>query len=142
MERVVSEYHHLCSSIGLNCSLREFYRKKVYRNRQAQLLEGVPFSEMGFVGVTDLFEISLALFNEKYGTKLEYLEMNKGKYKVSKKPSTSQEEIEEIKKLKEKAIPLGDLPALFELIKEDEEIIKKENPKFLTDLELLIKTNN
>lgn len=99
VERVVSEYHHLCSSIGLKCSLRDFYLKKVYQNRQAQLLEGVPFSEMGFVGVTDLYEISLALFNKKYGTKLEYLEMNKGKYMVSEKSSTPQEEIEEIKHL-------------------------------------------
>lgn len=96
VERVVSHYHHLCSSIGLKCSLRDFYLKKQYQNSQAQLLEGVPFSEMGFVGVTDLYEKSLALFNNKYGTKLEYLEMNKGKYTVSKKPSISQDEKEEI----------------------------------------------
>jgi len=109
VERVVSEYHHLCNNIGLKCSLRDFYLKKVYQNRQAQLLEGVPFSEMGFVGVTDLFEISLALFNNKYGTNLEYLEMNKGKYTANKKPSISQDEIEEITHLNKVDIELYQL---------------------------------
>lgn len=106
VERVISEYYHLCSSIGLTLSLREFYRKEVYQNRQTKLLEGASFKDFDFVGVTDLYELSLSLFNQKFGTSLEYLNMNRGTYREDITASVSKAEIDEIIKLNQSDIEL------------------------------------
>jgi hypothetical protein len=98
VKRVVSEYVHFTTHYGFEGSLREFYRKDQFRNRQAKVLSGVNPVELDFYGLTENYEESLAKFNKRYGTKFPMATLNKGNYEKSSHHATD-EEIEEIRLL-------------------------------------------
>lgn len=99
VERVVSEYYHFRKDPGYGKSLKQHYRHKKNQNIQVKSLDGLPLSELDFVGFTESYNASLALFNETFDTQLEAQEMNKGNYKNNNSPMATASELQEIAEL-------------------------------------------
>ncbi len=106
VSRMISEYYHLQNHEGLTDSLNEFYRKEEYCNRQVKLLGGKSIFDLDFVGVTDQYELSLTLFNEKFSSNLECLTMNRGNYREDILASVSKADLDEITQLNQQDIEL------------------------------------
>ncbi len=79
VQRVVSEYKHFVRNYGYEKSFDKFYQTPRFRNCQHKLLNGVPFESIGFLGLTEQYEFSLALLNQKYGLEIPFLAINMGK---------------------------------------------------------------
>lgn len=109
VSRMISEYFHLKNHEGLTLSLKEFYRKEEYCNRQVKLLGGKTIHEIDFVGVTDQYELSLSLFNKKFGAELEFLNMNKGTYKSDILASVPKVDLDEITRLNQEDVHLYEI---------------------------------
>jgi hypothetical protein len=85
IDRVVSHYEHLRRHNNYHGSLEEFCVKPHFRNIQSKSLQGYPLELVGFVGITDLFEESIALFKDQFDLSIEELELNKNDKKSLRK---------------------------------------------------------
>lgn len=104
--RVVSEYNHLCNLNGYKGSLRSFYSKEIYQDRQYKLLAGLSLEELAFVGITDEYDLSLSIFNDLFEANLQSQNINKGHYQNNNISDLSKEEVDEIAELNQKDIAL------------------------------------
>jgi len=98
VKRVISEYVHFATHYGFEGSLREFYRKEQFRNRQARVLSGANPVDLDFYGITENYEESLHKFNKRYSTNIPMATLNKGNYDKGAHQVTD-EEVEEIQLL-------------------------------------------
>lgn len=76
VERVLSHFQHCCRHNGYTGSLEAFIELPGNQNLQSRLLANAPVEALGFAGVTERYEESLALLNETFGLRLRALTMN------------------------------------------------------------------
>lgn len=76
IERVISHFEHRRLYADYDGTLDEFMALPANRNLQSRLLAAAPLEAIGFVGVTERYEESLALINEAYGLRLPVLTTN------------------------------------------------------------------
>ena len=105
VRRVISEYVHFTTHYGFEGSLREFYRKDQFRNRQSRVLSGANPMELDFYGLTENYEESLQKFNKRYSTNFPMANLNKGNYERDAHQTTD-EEIEEIRLLNQEDVTI------------------------------------
>ncbi|CAM3376404.1 sulfotransferase family 2 domain-containing protein [Halomonas lysinitropha] len=71
IQRVISQYFHHKNKLGYEKSIENFVEDARFHDHQHRLLAGISLNEMGFVGVTERYTDSIALFNQRYGTGLK-----------------------------------------------------------------------
>ncbi len=112
VQRVVSEYKHFVRNYGYEKSFEEFYHAPRFRNCQHRLLNGVPFESIGFLGLTEQYEFSLALLNQKYGLEIPFLAVNVGKESITDVHDLAPETIKSIQNLNQGDMALYHLASL------------------------------
>ncbi|MEA3279470.1 MAG: sulfotransferase family 2 domain-containing protein [Thermodesulfobacteriota bacterium] len=112
VQRVVSEYKHFVRNYGYEKSFEEFYHAPRFRNCQHRLLNGVPLESIGFLGLTEQYEFSLALLNQKYGIEIPFLAINMGKESIKDVHNLTSETINAIRKLNQGDMALYQLACL------------------------------
>jgi hypothetical protein len=83
IEQLVSHYRHHYEKLGYKKGFDEYSNDKRFLNIHSRMLslESYPLNMIGFLGVTERYTESLALFNKKYGLGLEDMFENKNKNK-------------------------------------------------------------
>ncbi len=79
LQRLVSEYNHMVRNYGYKKSFEEFYRSPHNINRQQRILGQLPWAAIGFIGLTERYEQSLSLLNQKYGLDIPNCRENLGR---------------------------------------------------------------
>lgn len=69
VRRMISQYFHHKHKLGYEKGIESFVEESRFHDHQHRLLAGISIEEMGFVGVTERYGESIALFNQCYGTK-------------------------------------------------------------------------
>jgi len=95
VDRVISEYVHFSSHYDFEGSLREFYQKPHFQNRQSRSMSGALPTDLEFYGITEDYQASLEKFNQQYGTNFPMAKLNTGKYQGAAKSIASEEELAE-----------------------------------------------
>ena len=106
VDRVISEYVHFSSHYDFEGSLREFYQKPHFRNRQSRSMSGALPTDLEFYGITEDYQSSLEKFNQQYGTNFPMAKLNTGKYQGAAKSIATEEELAEIRELNQEDIEL------------------------------------
>ncbi len=106
VDRVVSEFIHFTNHHDYTGTLEEFYTSARFQNRQQRSLGGAKPTDLDFFGLTEHYEKSLAMFNQRYGTRLELAELNKGNYGSTTKLKPSAAQIDEIRHLNQADIAI------------------------------------
>lgn len=66
VQRMISQYFHHKHKLGYRKGIEAFVEDARFHDHQHRLLSGVSLEEMGFVGVTERYTESIALFNKRY----------------------------------------------------------------------------
>jgi hypothetical protein len=82
VQRLVSEYNHFVNHHRYRETFETFYRNPSFINRQGTFADGMALSDYGLVGLTEEFNASVALVNEKCGWNLPAMKMNLGRGQV------------------------------------------------------------
>jgi hypothetical protein len=107
VDRVISEYVHFKNHHRYTGTLEEFYRCDRFQNRQHKCLGGIKPTDLDFFGLTERYEQSLEMFNEKYGTEMKLTTLNRGNYgKRDDRIEPTAQQIAEIKHLNQADIAL------------------------------------
>ncbi len=106
VDRVISEFVHFSSHYNFEGSLRDFYTKQQFQNRQSHSMSGALPTDLDFYGITEDYKQSLDLFNKKYSTNFPMAKLNTGKYKGAAQSIANEEELAEIRELNYKDIEL------------------------------------
>ncbi len=96
MKRVVSEFVHFSNHYSFNGTLENFYRDPKFQNRQHHMLGGAKPTDLDFYGITEQYEKSLKMFNQRYATDLQVAELNKGEYSPASVVKPTPEQMDEI----------------------------------------------
>lgn len=75
-EQVISHWEHRRRVQGYEGSLEEFALSASGIGQQSRMLNGIPIQLLGFVGVTNQYESSLALFRELYAIDAQPQQLN------------------------------------------------------------------
>ena len=108
VDRVISEYFHFSSHYNFEGSLRDFYTKSHFQNRQAHALSGALPTDLDYFGITEQYDKSLQMFNRRYSTNFPMAKLNTGRYQGGTQELASAEEIAEIEALNQRDIELYD----------------------------------
>jgi hypothetical protein len=77
LQRVVSEYHHHRTYGRYAGSLRDYYCSHHHAdNLQSRRLSGLQPDRMGFIGVTEQYNESIRVFNQKYSMRIPVKTLN------------------------------------------------------------------
>lgn len=79
VKRTISQYFHHKNALGYSESMETFVEDARFHNQQSRLLKGLPLDRIGFVGVTESYADSLAVFNSIFGTSLTMMFRNQSK---------------------------------------------------------------
>lgn len=82
IQRTISEYKHFVRHNGYQDNLECF--AETYQNRQTALLSGIKLSDLGFLGITERYQESLALFHQQFGLRLPYIATNSARQRLDK----------------------------------------------------------
>src|SRR5690606_12242346 len=82
VDQVISHYKHSRRWNGFQGDLKSFVMTKNLQNLQSQYVAGLAIENFGFVGITELYEESLELFNNRYKTNFECFYENANDYTV------------------------------------------------------------
>ncbi|AJY51404.1 MULTISPECIES: sulfotransferase family 2 domain-containing protein [Halomonadaceae] len=99
VQRLVSEYNHFVRHHGYQGDLASFYRKPQFINRQTKMLQRVPLEGIGFLGLTEEYEASLAMLNQLYGVNIPSVAMNMGRKDTHQGYELPEAQLEEIRSL-------------------------------------------
>lgn len=77
LKRIVSEYHHFVRHKNYKKSFADFYRTPTFINKQSKMLNNLPLSLIGVVGLTKEYSSFLNLINKTYDVDIPLLEENK-----------------------------------------------------------------
>lgn len=99
IQRVMSEYQHFVRNYGYEGDFPSFYRKPQFINRLSNILGGVALEAFGVLGLTEEYEESLAMLNERYSTEIEYAAMNLGREDKSKNYEIPAKQLDELRDL-------------------------------------------
>ena len=94
IDQVLSHYSHHTYHNNYSESLETFVTDKRYQNVQSKYLAGLPLRQIGFIGMTEQYALSLAMINKMYNLNLTELNSNKG---IIKKPEPTTDVYELIK---------------------------------------------
>ena len=103
---MISEYVHFSSHYDFEGSLREFYQKPHFRNRQSRSMSGALPTDLEFYGITENYQASLEKFNQQYGTNFPMAKLNTGKYQGAARSIASEDELAEIRELNREDVEL------------------------------------
>lgn len=106
LQRMASEYAHFIRNYGYKGSFRDFYTPPIIHNRQSKSLHGVNIEALGFAGLTERYEDSLAVLNTRYGIGIEGRQDNRGKKSLDSLHEISEEDEVEFKRLNKRDIKL------------------------------------
>ena len=76
IERVISHYNHSVSYQGFKGDLSAFLKRPQASNFQKNTLNALPLSLIGYIGLTDSYDQSIALINGYYGLNLDVKNTN------------------------------------------------------------------
>lgn len=74
--QVLSHYHHYARWYGYEKTVETFVSNSGFKNLQNRHLKGLPLQLVGFIGVTERYAESIALYNDFSGFNLEVREDN------------------------------------------------------------------
>lgn len=77
--RVVSNYNHHKTHHGWTCSFEDYVGESRFQNTQSKLLNGMPLTMLGLVGLTEQYSESLELINQLLSRRLKPKQRNRGK---------------------------------------------------------------
>jgi hypothetical protein len=107
IERVISHYEHLKRQGSFDADLLDFCRTEKYRNLQSKFLKGYPLELIGFIGITELFEQSIDVFEQQYNLPIRELKLNQNTKKpINKKYKIDKEILSTIASMNEEDITL------------------------------------
>ena len=81
VDQVISHYGHFKRWYGYEKGIEEFVKSKVYQNLQTRYLSSVDITMLGLVGVTEYYDESLELFNNRFGCEFNSLVMKRNEEK-------------------------------------------------------------
>lgn len=99
VKRVVSEYVHFTNHYGYTGTLEEFYRNPKFQNRQHHTLGGAKPTDLDFFGLTEQYDTSLDMFNQRYAAELQSTELNRGNYNPTSVVQPTVAQLDEIFRL-------------------------------------------
>ncbi|MCU7554455.1 sulfotransferase family 2 domain-containing protein [Alteromonas sp. ASW11-19] len=105
-QQVRSHYEHFSRLHGYEGSFADFIRERRFANMQSKALNGIWHDAIGFIGITEQFSESLKVFNQYYGTSVEFLEINKNERKNQHAYQLSAEELALIQKMNQQDFAL------------------------------------
>lgn len=74
--RVVSDYQHFRRHHGFEDDLMDFVHRPQLQNRQARFLDGLPLGKIGFIGIAERFDASVAALSKHLGRVLKVERLN------------------------------------------------------------------
>ena len=84
LPRTISEYLHVTREGDYAGSLEDYANEPANCNRQSKLISGLRLEDFYFVGLTERYAESLALFNNLTGWDLPHLQLNIGRRKAAR----------------------------------------------------------
>ena len=90
-EQLISHFRHFKRQFGYGGSFVEFANRPDLNSLQSRLLREVPIESLGFIGLTEHFQKSIELFNEKFQVDLNELNLNVADKKVDEKTIVTEE---------------------------------------------------
>lgn len=106
IQRVMSEYNHFVQHNGYEGDFPSFYRKPQFVNRLSKLLGHIPLEAFGVLGLTEAYENSLDILNDRFSTEIKHAVLNKGRQDQSKSYDIPQVQMDELKELNNEDIQL------------------------------------
>lgn len=106
IQRTISEYKHFCRDLGYEGDFRSFYREPGFIDRQKKMLSAVPLMAFGFVGLTERYEESLRQINDRYDTRIEGMELNRGRKSIGQDYDLEPEVLAELQQLNREDLAL------------------------------------
>lgn len=76
-ERVISEYKHHTRHANYTGSLLDFAKLPQNKNKMHRYLRGVPWSMLGFIGISERYDESLTLLNKRFNLAVTHDSLNK-----------------------------------------------------------------
>ncbi|WP_444956823.1 sulfotransferase family 2 domain-containing protein [Microbulbifer sp. ZKSA002] len=70
LQRLISEYNHMVRNYQYEKTFEEFYQTPHNVNRQYRILGQLPWAAIGFIGLTEEYDLSISLLNEKYNIEI------------------------------------------------------------------------
>ncbi|CAI4169521.1 conserved hypothetical protein [Alteromonas macleodii] len=98
IQQVRSHYEHFTRHHGYRRSFSEFVNEARFKNVQYKAFQGTWPDAIGFIGLTERYNESLALINKMYSIDIQGLDINKNTEKKSAQYELSEEEVMLIKK--------------------------------------------
>ncbi len=83
VRQVASHYQHFIAHNNYKGTIEEFVADERFKNIQTKYLQAKPLELFGFIGITERFDDSVALFNHMYRMKLKPLHVNKAIKKLN-----------------------------------------------------------
>ncbi len=106
--QVISHFNHYTTYHNYTKSIEEFILEPRFQNIQSRLLLHKPLGLFGFLGITEQYEDSIALFNAAYGTDFAYLHNNKKQEGTLSAENLDRDLLKKIEDLNRKDIVLYD----------------------------------
>jgi sulfotransferase famil protein len=106
VQRIMSEYNHFVRNYGYEDDFPSFYRKPQFINRLSKILNRVPLESFGVLGMTEDYDSSLAMLNDRYATEIEYSAMNMAREDKSKNYDIPKNELDELHELNQDDLKL------------------------------------
>ncbi|WP_444939899.1 sulfotransferase family 2 domain-containing protein [Microbulbifer sp. ZKSA004] len=106
VQRLVSEYHHMVRNYRYDESFEDFYRAPHNINRQQRILGRILWPAIGFIGLTEMYEQSLYLFNRKYSLDIPIYRENLGRINLTDNYELPTFQEEELRRLNAEDIAL------------------------------------
>jgi len=94
LEQVISHYNHCVTHLDYEGDFETFIKLPRYCNVQSRYLSALPVSLLGFVGLTDKYDESLAFINQKFGLDIAFKQDNVGLEKTQAKETLTAEQCE------------------------------------------------
>ncbi|CAI4169539.1 conserved hypothetical protein [Alteromonas macleodii] len=107
-QQVRSHYEHFSRLHGYTGSFEDFIKESRFANMQSKALNGVWTDAIGFIGITERYNESIALFNKYYGTDIKVLDINKNTAKPSGTYTLTDDEFSLIREMNAKDFELYD----------------------------------
>jgi hypothetical protein len=98
-QQVRSHYEHFSRLHGYNGNFEDFIKESRFANMQSKALNGIWNDAIGFIGITERYDESLALFNQYYDTDIQVLDINKNSAKSSNEYVLTEEELSLIREM-------------------------------------------
>jgi hypothetical protein len=107
-QQIRSHFEHFSRLHGYKGSFKDFVKENRFANMQSKALNGVWNDAIGFIGITERYSESIALFNQYYSTDIKVLDINKNTAKTSGAYMFSEDEISLIRKMNPQDFALYD----------------------------------